>query len=34
LSEAVKPDLPPVFVADVTRAVSGLMSYDLILRRV
>jgi hypothetical protein len=34
LAEAVKPDLPSVFVADVTGAVSGLMSYDLILRRV
>jgi hypothetical protein len=34
LSEAVKPDLPPVFVADGAGAVAGFLSYDLLLRRV
>ena len=33
LAEAVRPDLPPVFVADAAGAASGLMSYDLLLRR-
>jgi hypothetical protein len=34
LAEAVKPNLPPVFVADAARAAGGIMSYDLLLRRV
>ena len=34
LSEAVRPDLPPTFVPDASNPASGLMSYDLLLRRV
>jgi hypothetical protein len=34
LAEAVKPDLPPVFVADAAGVVGGIVSYDLLLRRV
>ena len=34
LAEAVRPDLPPVFVADSAGAVGGIVSYDLLLRRV
>jgi hypothetical protein len=34
LAEAVRPDLPPAFVADAAGAVGGIMSYDLLLRRV
>jgi hypothetical protein len=34
LAEAVRSNLPPVFVADAAGAESGLMSYDLLLRRV
>ena len=34
LAEAVRPDLPSVFVAGASTTASGLMSYDLLLRRV
>jgi hypothetical protein len=34
LAEAVKPNLPPFFVADTAGAVGGIVSYDLQLRRV
>ena len=34
LSEVVRPDLPPTFVPDASNPASGLMSYDLLLRRV
>jgi hypothetical protein len=34
LSEAVRPNLPPVFVADAAGAAGGIMSYDLLLRRI
>jgi predicted O-methyltransferase YrrM len=33
LAEAVRPHLPPFFVADAAGAVGGIMSYDLRLRR-
>jgi len=34
LAEAVRPNLPQVFVADGAGAAGGFMSYDLLLRRV
>jgi hypothetical protein len=34
LAEAVKSNLPPAFVADTAGAIGGIVSYDLLLRRV
>jgi len=34
LAETVRPDLPPVFVADTAGGAGGILSYDLLLRRV
>jgi hypothetical protein len=34
LAEAVRSNLPPAFVADAAAAPGGMMSYDLLLRRV